>query len=173
MAVIMETFRAVSLTACFLSIVIAIFSSLYPSEKFAGQLKIIFSLIFILSLTKPITKGKLDIPEIAEAAAASSDYYESLSGKADEYFVRSAENNISAVVESLLHENEIYPEEVETSINISENYSISISEVKITLKDASGAETAKRCVSEQIGNNAAVTVIFAENGEENEKEERQ
>ena len=161
----METFRAVSLTACFLGIVISVFNSLYPSEKFAGQLKIIFSLIFILSLIKPIVSGRLELPEIAEAAAASSDYYESLGGKADDYFVRSAENNISAAVESILHENGIYPEEVETSINISENYSISISEVKIELENAADAETARRCVSEQIGNNAAVTVIIAEGGE--------
>ncbi|MDE6762469.1 MAG: stage III sporulation protein AF [Oscillospiraceae bacterium] len=163
----METFRAISLTACFLGIVIAVFNSLYPSEKFAGQLKIIFSLIFILSLIKPIASGRFDLPEIAEAAAASSDYYESLGERADDYFVRSAESNISAVVESILHENEIYPEEVETSINISENYSISISEVKIALKNAADAESARRCVSEQIGNNVAVTVISTENGEEN------
>lgn len=169
----LETFRAVSVTACFLGIVIAVFNSLYPSEKFAGQLKIIFSLIFILSLIKPIAGGKLDFPEIAEAAAASSDYYESLGGRADDYFIQSAENNISAAVEAILHKNEIYPEEVETSINISEDYSISISEVKIALKNAADAEAARRCVSEQIGNSAAVTVIFTEDGAENGKEERQ
>lgn len=172
---LMETFRAVSVTACFLSIVIAVFGSLYPSEKFAGQLKMIFSLIFILSLIKPVLNGKFDFPEITEAAAASSARYEALSDSADEYFIRAAENNISAVLEASLHEIEIYPEEIETSINISENYSISINEVKIVLntKSEADAETAAHRVSEQVGDSAAVTVIFAENGEKTGKEERQ
>ncbi len=169
----METFRTIAFTACFLGIAIAVFNSLYPSEKFAGQLKIIFSLIFILSLVKPIASGKVDIPEIAAAASAgSADYYSSMSGRADEYFIRSVENNISSVLESSLHEIEIYPEEIKTSINISENYGISINEVKIVLgaQNAYDAETAKRCVSDRIGNTAAVTVnVAAESG----KEERQ
>lgn len=175
MVINVETFRTIAFTACFLGIAIAVFNSLYPSEKFAGQLKIIFSLIFILSLIKPIASGKADIPEIAEAASAvseSTDYYFSMNDRADEYFIRSVENNISSVLESSLHEIEIYPEEIETSINISENFGISINEVKIVLNEqnAYNAENAKRCVSDRIGNTAAVTVnIAAGNG----KEERQ
>ena len=160
----METFRTVSLTACFLGIVIAVFSSLYPSDKFAGQIKIIFSLIFVLSLIKPIAGGRLDIPEIAETASASADQYAALRDGADEYFIRSVERNISASVEAALREIEIYPEEVETSINISENYCISISEVKITLESSADAEFARRRVSESIGNDAAVVVITADGG---------
>ncbi len=171
----METFRTIAFTACFLGIAIAVFNSLYPSEKFAGQLKIIFSLIFILSVIKPIASGKTDIPEIAAAASASSgsaDYYSSMSDRADEYFIRSVENNISSVLESSLHEIEIYPEEIETSINISENYGISINEVKIVLnaQNAYEAEAVKHCVSDRIGSTAAVMVCLAE---ENGKEERQ
>lgn len=171
----METFRTIAFTACFLGIAIAVFNSLYPSEKFAGQLKIIFSLIFILSVIKPIASGKADIPEIAAAASAASgsaDYYSSMSDRADEYFIRSVENNISSVLESSLHEIEIYPEEIETSINISENYGISINEVKIVLNEqnAHEAEAAKRCVSDRIGSTAVVTVSLAE---ESGKEERQ
>lgn len=175
MVINVETFRTIAFTACFLGIAIAVFNSLYPSEKFAGQLKIIFSLIFILSLIKPIASGKADIPEIAETASAvseSTDYYSSMNDRADEYFIRSVENNISSVLESSLHEIEIYPEEIETSINISENFGISINEVKIVLNEqnAYNAENAKRCVSDRIGNTAAVTVnIAAGNG----KEERQ
>lgn len=171
----METFRATAFTACFLGIAIAVFNSLYPSEKFAGQIKIIFSLIFILSVIKPIASGKADIPETAAAASSvsgSADYYSSVSDRADEYFIRSVENNISSVLESALHEIEIYPEEIETSINISENYGISINEVKIVLngRDAHGAGAAERCVSDRIGGTAAVTVnVAAEGG----KEERQ
>ena len=160
----METFRTVSLTACFLGIVIAVFSSLYPSDKFAGQIKIIFSLIFVLSLIKPIAGGRLDLPEIAETASASADQYAALRDGADEYFIRSVEKNISSSVEAALREIEIYPEEVETSINISDNYCISISEVKITLESSADAESARQRVSESIGKDAAVVIVTADGG---------
>ncbi len=157
----METFRAVSFTACFLGITAAIFSSMYPSEKFAGQMKMIFSLIFILCLIKPFAKGSFELPEISETVAASSDYYSYLSESADEYFIRSVENNISASLEAALREAEIYPLEVKTSINISENYSISINEVEIVLDEPDGSEAARRCVSEKLGGDAPVAVVTA------------
>lgn len=161
----METFRSVALTACFLGIVIAVFSSLYPSEKFAGQIKIIFSLIFILCLAKPIAEGKLRLPEISETVAASSEYYSGLNANADEYFIKSVENNISTALEDCLREAEIYPLEIKTSINISDNYRISIREVEIMLDDPNDSEAARRCVSDRIGEDAAVSVVTAAGNE--------
>lgn len=161
----METFRAISLTACFLGIVIAIFDGLYPSEKFAGQMKIIFSLIFILCLAKPVAEGKFKLPEIADTVAASSDYYSELSENADEYFIGSVENNISASLTAALNEAKIYPSEVKTSINISENYSISISEVRIVLNDPQEFEAARRCAEEMLGDNVSVVTAAAAGSE--------
>lgn len=161
----MDIFRSIALTACFLGIVTAIFSSLYPSEKFAGQIKIIFSLIFILCLVKPIAEGKLRLPEISETVSASSDYYSGLNANADDYFIKSVENNISAALEGCLHEEKIYPEEIKTSINISDNYRISIREVEIVLDDPTCSEAARRCVSDRIGEDAAITVVSAAGNE--------
>lgn len=157
----METFRMISGTACFLGIVIAVFNAMYPSEKFVPQLKIIFSLIFILCIAKPIAQGKLEFPEIPETVAASSDYYSELSARTDEYFIRSVENSISRAVGEALAKEEIYPLEIETSINISENFSISIREVKIVLNDPYLSEKAKRLAAEQVGDEAAVAVAIA------------
>ncbi len=162
----METFRAISLTACFLGIVIAIFDGLYPSEKFAGQMKIIFSLIFILCLVKPVAEGKFKFSQLSEAAPASLDYYSGLRENADEYFIRSVENNISASLTAALNEDKIYPPEVETSINISENYSISISEVRIVLNDPQEFEAARRCAEEMLGDNVSVVIAAASESEE-------
>ncbi len=161
----MDTFRAVSLTACFLGIVTAIFNAMYPSDKFAGQMKIIFSLIFILCLAKPIAEGKFGFPELSEAAPASLDYYSELNENADEYFIRSVENNISASLTAVLNEAKIYPSEVKTSINISENYSISISEVRMALNDPSEAETAKRLAMEKLGDGVPVIIAAAAESE--------
>lgn len=142
----MDSFRAIAFAACFLGIVITIFNSLYPSEKFNKQIKTIFSLIFILSIAKPIAAGKITFPEIGDAVGASAEHYESINDNTYKYFISSVESNISAALEGKLREKNIYPEEIETSINISDNGSISINEVKITLNDMSDSFEAKRCI---------------------------
>ena len=154
----MQTFRLIAMTACFLGIVITIFNSLYPSEKFSKQVKIIFSLIFILSVAKPVAAGRITIPEIGKTVSASSDYYSSLNDNTYDYFIRSVENNISSSLEAKLHEKNIYPEEIQTSINISEGSSISINEVIITLKDMTVSSVAAECIIAATEGEAKVTV---------------
>ncbi|MCM1328569.1 MAG: hypothetical protein NC253_03935 [Ruminococcus sp.] len=154
----MESFRAIAFAACFLGIVITIFNSLYPSEKFAKQIKTIFSLIFILSVAKPIAAGKIEFPEIGDTVSASAEYYSSLNDNTYSYFISSVESNISAALAGKLREKNIYPEEIETSINISENGSISINEVKITLKDMADKAETERCVIDETEQGVTVTV---------------
>nr|MDE7289683.1 hypothetical protein [Oscillospiraceae bacterium] len=74
------------------------------------------------------------------------------------YFISSVESNISAALEGKLREKNIYPEEIETSINISDNGSISINEVKITLNDMSDSFEAKRCIIDETEEGVTVTV---------------
>lgn len=164
----METFRAISLTACFLGIVITLFSTLYPSQKFAKQMKIIFSLIFLLSIIKPVVNGKLDFPDIGEAVSASTDYYREISDNTDEYFILAIESNISTTLTAELQAQNIYPEEIQTSINISENNSISISEVRIVLNDMTYSDEAKRCIIENTSEDVTVVVQMKEGNQINE-----
>lgn len=161
----MDSFRAIAFAACFLGIVITIFNSLYPSEKFTKQIKTIFSLIFILSIAKPIAAGKISFPEIGDTVSASTDYYSSLNDNTYNYFISSVESNISAALEGKLHEKNIYPEEIETSINISDNGSISINEVKITLKDMSDSFAARQCIIDET--EEGVNVIVNEKEHDN------
>lgn len=154
----MDNFRAIAFAACFLGIVITIFNSLYPSEKFTKQIKTIFSLIFILSIAKPIAAGKFFFPEIGDTVSASTDYYSSLNDNTYNYFISSVESNISAALEGKLREKNIYPEEIETSINISDNGSISINEVKITLKDMSDSFAARQCIIDETEEGVTITV---------------
>ncbi len=142
----MEIFRKIAGTACFLGIVITIFSSLYPSEKFAKQMKIIFSLIFILSVVKPFLAGRIDIPEINGTVAASTEKYEAMNEEAYYYFISSVESNISASLETALNEIGIYPVKIETSINISDSGGISINEVRLFLENEDKADEARECI---------------------------
>ena len=142
----MESFRLMAGTACFLGIVITIFSSLYPSEKFAKQMKIIFSLIFIISVIKPVVQGKFDFPDLNETVSASADYYSSLNDSTYDYFIHSVESNISFSLETELNKKNIYPLEIQTSVNISDSGSISINEVKLVLEDMSVYSEAVKCI---------------------------
>lgn len=161
----MDSFRAIAFTACFLGIVITIFNSLYPSERFNKQIKTIFSLIFILSAAKPIAAGKLSFPEIGDTVSVSSDRYEAINDNTYQYFISSVESNISASLAGKLREKNIYPEEIETSINISDNCSISINEVKITLADMSDSFEAKRCITYET--EEGVNIIVKEKERDN------
>ncbi len=160
----METFRAMAGAACFLGIVITVFSSLYPSEKFAKQMKIIFSLIFILSVAKPVIGGKIVLPEMGETVAASTERYEAMNEETYDYFIRSVESNISASLEVLLNEINIYPDKIETSINISDSGSISINEVRLFMEDTDKFPEAKERICKAIDNDVKVT-DFTSNSE--------
>ncbi len=158
----METFQMISFTACFLGIVITIFSRLYPSEKFEKQMKTIFSLIFILSIVTPIAKNEFNLPEISETVTASTDYYKSISENADEYFIRALENNISANLKTELNKAEIYPSEIQINVNISEDSSISINEVRVTVNNNEYTDEIKDLIKENIGYEAEVIVKLKE-----------
>lgn len=158
----METFRSISITACFLGIAITIFSRLYPSEKFEKQMKTIFSLILVISIANPIASGKLELPDISEAVTANSDYYQSLSENTDDYFIKSIERNISINIEAELKEHNIFPLEINTNINISENNSISISEVSVTVDNAEYADEIKNIISSNTGDEVNVIVKVKE-----------
>ncbi len=153
----METFKLISATACFLGIVITALSSLYPSEKFSKQMKMIFSLIFIISIVRPFASGKINFPEINENISANEEYYSEKNEEAYDYFVRSVEENINSSLEASLNEINIYPANIQTSINISENGSISINEVKLVLDDLNLLPDAEKCIRNAAKSNVTVT----------------
>ena len=153
----MDTFRAVAGTACFLGIVITMFSSLYPSEKFAKQMKMIFSLIFILSIVKPFVSGRIGFPDLRGIVPASSDHYEAVSENTYDYFIDSVERNISSSFENELNKINIYPVRIETSVNISDSGSISINEVRLVLKDTDDLPAAAECIRKAAESGVKVT----------------
>ena len=154
----METFRMISATSCFLGIVITIFNKMYPSEKFEKQMKTIFSLVFLISILTPILNGSFNLPDITETVEASNAYFQEISINADEYFIRSIEKNISIRLEAELNSKNIFPVEVQTSVNISDNNSISINEVNVTVTDIELAEEIKKCIYTNIGEDAKIRV---------------
>ena len=154
----METFRMITVTSCFLGIVITIFSRMYPSEKFEKQMKTIFSLIFLISILTPILNRNFKFPDITETVESSNAYFQEISVNADEYFIRSIEKNISIRLEAELNSKKIFPVEIQTSVNISDNNSISINEVNVTVTDIELEDEIKEYICTKIGEDATIRV---------------
>ena len=146
----MEVFRLVSQIACFIGIIVAIMDSLYPSDKFQKQIKLIFSVVFILSVTTPLLKQDFSFIETAKQVSISDDELYQASDNAYSYYVRAIENNISTRLQTELKQNKINCINIQTSINISDNSSISINEVNINLENKEQIEDAKRIIEQEL-----------------------
>lgn len=154
----MNEIQLVVISAGILAVVMNIFESVYPSEKYAKQMRIIFALIFVLTLVRPITEG---IKSLSDAKDSIDVVNENISENSDntlEFFKGSVERNISARLSDILQENGIAVKEIKTSINISENGGISINEVKIAAENAAQGVDAVDIVKRETGENTLVKI---------------
>lgn len=154
----MNEIQLVVISAGILAVVMNIFESVYPSEKYAKQMRIIFALIFVLTLVRPITDSIKSLSDAKESVdVVNENIYES-SNNTLEYFKGSVERNISARLSDILIENGIAVKEIKTSINISENGGISINEVKIAAENAAQGAEAVDIVKRETGENTLVKI---------------
>ena len=131
----MDVFRMITRTACYLAVASAILDSLYPNERFGKQMKLLFSLVFMIIVATPFAKGQI---EFDIALPSSSQAFETYSQSADDVealILKTAENNINEHLTELLNQNEIYNVKIQTSINISDNNSISINKVTLSFDE--------------------------------------
>lgn len=153
----MDAFIIMSRTACFVGLAIALMDTLYPSEKFNRQIRMIFALVFLISMAAPIVKGEVKFEQSGAFDAVSS--YEVNSGYAENAAALAAKNGVRDGISSYLEENKIFAEEIQTSINISNNSSISINEIELHLADASQSEEAARLLKEAFGDETVIRII--------------
>lgn len=154
----MNGIRLVVISAGILAVVMNIFESIYPSEKYAKQMRIFFALIFVLTLSKPLLGCIEKLADTSESIDVINDNISDSSDKTLDYFKRSIERNISGRLSDILAENDIDVKEIKTSINISENGSISINEVKIAAENAAQGAEAIDIVKREIGESTFVKI---------------
>lgn len=146
----MESMTAAVKSVCIISAAICIIESLTAGTKFRSQVKLLLNLIFIMVIASPLVKGtfELELPDIGEYDV--SDYSTAESVYNDE-MLRVTGENISSVLRNQLESAGIICYKIETSVNISETNSISISSVTIStdnfeaaaeiIKNSLGSET--------------------------------
>ena len=134
----MSAFSSVIGIACFVSLAISFVDMICPEKKFEKQLKVIFSLIFVISVAMPFLKGNiiLDFPEID---IVSSD----ISLKNQHYndeIIKQIKKNVEEGLQNELLAKNLHTEEISVNVNISDNNSISISKVIFYTKNSETEE---------------------------------
>ncbi len=154
----MAVFQTVTYVACFIGIAVAVLDTLYPNEKFQKQIKMLFSLVFILSIAAPLIKGDIEFTDTAGSVSVNSDSYAEVTDNANNLFIKSIENNISMRISTVLNQNKIICKNIKTSINISDNNSISINEIRLTLEDSGQYKSAAEIINTEVGGDITVNL---------------
>lgn len=154
----MNEIQLVIISAGMLAVVMNIFESVYPSEKYAKQMRMIFALIFVLTLSKPLISSIEKISDTTESVDVINESITISPDKTLDYFKGSVERNISSRLYDILAENSIEVKEIKTSINISESGRISIIEVKIAAENAAQGAEAVDIVKQETGEDTLVKI---------------
>lgn len=154
----MNEIQLVMISAGILAVVMNIFESIYPAEKYAKQMRIIFSLIFILCLVKPLAGCIESFSDTVESIDVIKDNIAESSDNSLDYFKKSVERNISSQMMDILTDNGIDAKEIKTSINISESGSISINEITIAAENAAQGAEIIDIVKHETGENTLVKI---------------
>lgn len=129
----MESIRSITFIACFLGIAIAMLDIVTPSEKTKKQVRLIFSLVFLIGIITPIMKADIDlkIPEVSPFE--ENEAYIQITNQYEKCVLNQFQENILTSLEQTLNASSIFPKEISLNVNIGENNCISISEVNIVL----------------------------------------
>jgi hypothetical protein len=153
----MDGFREASAIACFIGIVIAIIDALVPSEKFTKQLKIMFAVVFSLVVITPIANGTIVFDTDSVSAYASADALTESKIAGEALLERAVGRNISRSLAEELKNAEISPQNIETTVNISENGSIDITVIDLQIHPQD-ADRAMRILEEKLSEEFTVNI---------------
>lgn len=132
----MESINRIIMTACFCGIGISVCQMIIPDEKFSKQINFILSLVFVIGITAPF---RVFFDEISsDNISYSSAGYEIPSDAEkmySEYLTETIESNIEKSVCDILNKNDIFCEKADISIDISDDYCISINSAGIASDD--------------------------------------
>jgi hypothetical protein len=116
-----------------MSIIICVADMIKPNEKYDKQLKILFSLMFVLSILIPLAKSDFNL-EIEPIENVSVDY-------SDDMLENEIKNNIEKALRIKLNEQNITVEKLDVITHIEDNGSISISKVDFKTSNDTIAKT--------------------------------
>lgn len=151
----MDTVGKIVLTACLLAVGISALEMLYPDGKFHKQIKLLFSMVFIISLAGPITAGNFEFPQFDLSPEVE---YSNLQARSEEEFISLTEKNIAEALKTKLDSQNLSVKEISVRINISDSQSISISEVKIICPENGDCEKIRGITADEVGADTQISI---------------
>lgn len=122
------------LTVCVATISISLFKILVPENKFKKQLSFLAAGIFILTGISAATGATFDF-SLDEQDFFQSEKYVQISQSVSETLRKKICDEMSDKVRMMLNESGIFPEEIHIIVNISDLYSINITQIKLVFKE--------------------------------------
>lgn len=134
----MESVKSTVMAICAVSAARSVIGGLLSSSKLKSAVILMLDLFLALTMITPFAQGTIEfeLPDLSDFSYASADL------ENDRYAAAikaQTEANINAVLEQQLQSAGINYTSIETNVNISADYSISISSVTITAEDYEGA----------------------------------
>ena len=152
----MNTIKMMIGTACFIGIAISIADMIKPSEKFNKQIRMIFSLAFVLSILTPIMSSGFDFSISQDIISTNGSQYSEMDATVDNQLRTITENNIADSLTVKLIESGIKCNEINVSINIEEDSGISINKIEI---DSDDNEKSRMIISTLLSIGEEVIII--------------
>lgn len=148
----MEGIKSTVLAICAVSAARCIVGNAAASSKLKSGLTTIFNLLLALIMITPFAEGTIhfELPDISDYSYPAADYGDDAYAAA---LKAETEANITAVLQQQFDSAGINYELIETKVNISADYSISISSVTITAEDY---EAAALMVKSSLGSGTEV-----------------
>ena len=134
----MESVRSTVIAICAVSAARSVIGGVLSSSKLKTSIVLIIDLLLALVMIAPFAQGTInfELPDLSDYSYISADLENdayAMSVKAE------TEDNINEVLEQQLQSAGINYTSIETDVNISADYSISISSVTIIAEDYEGA----------------------------------
>lgn len=148
----METIRIAAFQACMTGLIICTASSLVQEEKFASQLKVIFSAFFIISLVIPL---KNEIPDIFSAETAAVCEYDGAENAFDEEMEKYIKSNTEKALKEKFTEQGMVFDDLEAEISIDDEYKVTLVSVNVITSNKKAAEN---ILKKELGNDVKIIV---------------
>ena len=148
----MEKFLIAVKAVCAISAGACIAENLVSGTSFRNQVRLMLRLLTALVIITPFVGGSLDV-ELPDAESYNFPYYGLSEEVYSEELTRQVEENISAVLAQQVESAGIDCGKIETKVNISDDFSISIISVTVTAEDF---ETVSEIIKNSLGSETEV-----------------
>lgn len=144
---------------CLSAIATAIFKMLIPENKLKNQLSALVTGVFLLTAITAFSGVEFDF-SLENEDVYESERFVQMSGEVNEALRKKICDDMSEWVKNLLNEQGIFPEEIHIVVNISDLYSINITQVRLvfTAQESQSAQKAVEILSEHLSGGIEITI---------------